>query len=98
MDDQPPDPGDGDGRRAHPKDDEKGKGEPIGSPEKGKRRERSRELQEDTRRRSGFTWQWSNKLHCLHHPKGCPVCREYCHHLLEAEMEQDDDYVAAEAD
>jgi hypothetical protein len=24
------------------------------------------------------------------------VCREYCHHLLEAEMEQDDDYIAPE--
>jgi hypothetical protein len=94
MDDQPPDLGDGDGWKAHPKDDERGKGKPIGSPEKGECRECSR----DARQRAGFMWQWSNKLHCLHHLKGCLVCREYCHHLLEAEMEQDDNYVTAEED
>jgi hypothetical protein len=67
-------------------------------PEKGEHRERSRERQEDARWQAGFAWQWSNKLHCLHHLKGCPVCREYCHHLLEVEMEQDNNYVTAEAD
>jgi hypothetical protein len=98
MDDQPQDSGDGDGWKAHPRDNEKGKGKPIGSPEKGEHRECSRACQEDARQWAGFAWQWSNKLHCLHHPKGCPVCREYCHHLLEAEMEQDDNYVTAEVD
>jgi hypothetical protein len=90
MDDQPPDSGDGDGQRGHPKDNGRGKGEPVGSPEKGEHREHSTEPQEDGRCQAGFTWEWSNKLCCLHHPKGCPVCREYCHHLLEDKMEQDD--------
>ena len=40
-------------------------------------------------------WVWNDKLHIIYHPRGCKICKEYGHHLFEADLEMDDDYAVA---
>jgi hypothetical protein len=86
--------GGGGGQEGPPKKNELKDDKPRGLQSKAEHQECSPVAMDLDRALANDVWTWSNKLHVIYHPRGCTICKEYGHHIMEAEFEMDDVYVA----
>ena len=49
---------------------------------------------EEGRSHANQGWMWNKIFHIVYHPRGCQVCTDYGHHLMEAKFTKDDEYTA----
>ena len=95
MPEQTPNTGDGGNDDDRPGEDQGRKDGPRGPSGRGERKDCSIERMDKDKHQAKNVWMWNDKLHIIYHPRGCKICKEYGRHLLEADLEMDNNYAVA---